>query len=65
MIGKYEENIVEVDWHKRPKTRNAILGGLRVKASPLVSQFKSPIPLLSLSLDLDRSTPHRPGKREY
>jgi hypothetical protein len=46
-----EENIVEVDWHKRPKTRNAILGGLTVNASPLVSKLKSKIPLLSLPLN--------------
>ena len=42
---------MEVDWHKRPKTRNAILGGLTVNAYPLVSKLKSKIPLLSLPLD--------------
>lgn len=41
---------MEVDWHKRPKTRNAILGGLTVKAYPLVSKLKSKIPLLSFPL---------------
>jgi hypothetical protein len=46
-----EENIVEVDWHKRPKTRNAILGSLTVNVYSLVSKLKSQIPLLSLPLD--------------
>jgi hypothetical protein len=38
---------VEVDGHKRAKTRNAIIGGLTVQASPLVSQWNSEIRLLS------------------
>lgn len=37
---------MEVDWHDRPKTRNAILGGLTVNAYSLVSKLKSKIHLL-------------------
>ncbi len=48
--------MVEVDWHDRPKTRNAILGNLALKGSSLVSKLKSPIRLLSHSLQGNAQT---------
>ncbi|AFY84123.1 hypothetical protein Oscil6304_4610 [Oscillatoria acuminata PCC 6304] len=55
--------MVEGDWHKRPKTRNAIIGGLTVKAYPLVSKLKSKIRLLSHPLQWIAQTPINSGTR--